>query len=397
MGTFVGRSEELRVLAGIAAAPLAGDVAAVVLVGDPGSGKSRLLAEARQGLRVPNQFEIVGYEPESSVPLAAASDFLRSLAGAGSRGRELEVLLFSAGGPAEYPLEPLRVFEATHRALDRLGSTVVLVDDLQWVDGLSIALCHYLLRAATSGGGLAIVAAGRPSEAATSLTSSLEQVLADRLRYLELGPLSNAEALELARALVPGLDEDAARKLSEKSAGSPFWLQALARPGGSEPDAARLVSARLRGASMDAGELFALLAVAGRPLALVDAATVQGWEAARNRLRGSSSRAESSPRRRGRLASSTTSSGRWRWPRFRPSAGATFTGGWASGLRETRREVSFGFVRRSATCTLRACRASTSRWSLHARRSGHSWATKGSASWWRSPTRPLRKTRQSPS
>jgi DNA-binding NarL/FixJ family response regulator len=282
MHTFVGRNEELRVLRGVAAAPLAGDVAAAVVVGDPGSGKSRLLEETRYGVRVRNQFEICGYESESSVSLAAASVFLRSLAGAGRHGRELEALLYSPGGPTESSLEPLRVFEATHRTLDRLGPTVVLVDDLQWVDGLSLALLHFLLRAAAaSGGGFAIVAAGRPSEPATSFTSSLEQVSADRLQYFELGPLSAAESLQLARALVPGLDEEAARELAERSAGSPFWLQALASSAGAEPDAARLVSTRLRGASMDAGELLALLAVAGRPIAPVDAATVQGWEVAR--------------------------------------------------------------------------------------------------------------------
>jgi len=282
MALFVGREDELEVLSGVAAAPLADEAAAAVVVGDPGSGKSRLLAQAWDGVRVPNRFEIVGYEPESSVALAAASGLLRSLASTGSRGRELEGLLFSPEHPVESPLEPLRVFEATHRALDRLGPTVLFLDDLQWVDGASLALCHFLLRAAqASGGGLAIVAAGRPSEAATSLTSSLERVLPGRLRHLELGPLSADEALELARALVPGLGEETARELAEKSAGSPFWLQALARSGGAERDAARLISTRLRGASVDAGELLALLAIAGRPIAPADAAAIQGWEAVR--------------------------------------------------------------------------------------------------------------------
>jgi DNA-binding CsgD family transcriptional regulator len=281
MAVFVGRAEELRVLDSVAAAPLAGDVAAAVVEGDPGSGKSRLLAEARYRVRVPHEFEILGYEPESSVALAAAAGMLRSLAAAPG-GRELEGLLFSASRPAESPLEPLRVFEATHRALDRLGPTVVFVDDLQWVDAASLALCHFLLRAAVaSGGGLAIAAAGRRSEAVTSVTTSLEHVLGGSARYLELGPLSRDDALALAWALAPDLDEDAARELAETAAGSPFWLEVLARSNGVESDAARLVSARLRGASVDAGELLALLAVAGRPIAPVDAASVQGWETAR--------------------------------------------------------------------------------------------------------------------
>ena len=57
-----------------------GHLAAVALViGDPGSGKSRLLSEAsvRSGTR--NVMHLAGYEAESAVPLAAASTrFARS-------------------------------------------------------------------------------------------------------------------------------------------------------------------------------------------------------------------------------------------------------------------------------------------------------------------------------
>jgi hypothetical protein len=50
-----------------------------------------------------------------------------------------------------------------HRAL-AAPVGVILADDLQWVDGLSLALCHYLVQAAeTSGAPLALIATGRPS------------------------------------------------------------------------------------------------------------------------------------------------------------------------------------------------------------------------------------------
>jgi len=46
----------------------------------------------------------------------------------------------------------------------RLPPAALLADDLQWVDGLSLALCHYLVRAAeTSGAPLALIAAVRLS------------------------------------------------------------------------------------------------------------------------------------------------------------------------------------------------------------------------------------------
>jgi predicted ATPase len=79
MTVFVGRAAELAGLAEIAGAPLAGDVAAAVVVGEPGSGKSRLLAEAAARAEATTQFRVVGYEPEQQVPLAAAADLLRAL------------------------------------------------------------------------------------------------------------------------------------------------------------------------------------------------------------------------------------------------------------------------------------------------------------------------------
>jgi DNA-binding CsgD family transcriptional regulator len=95
---------------------------------------------------------------------------------------------------------------------------------------------------------------------------------------LELAPLTSAEALELVQELAPELENEKARRFASLARGSPFWLEALVRTEGAEVDAGRLVTARLRGASADAGELLALLVVAGRPLALTDIAQLSGWE-----------------------------------------------------------------------------------------------------------------------
>src|SRR6266536_3388010 len=245
-------------------------------------GTSRLLAEAAAQARLSNRFRVVGYEAEREVPLAAASDLLLALAATkGARG--LEALLFDDAREEAAALQPLRIFESAHRALRMVGPALVLVDDVQWIDELSLALCHYLVRAAQDRGEpLALIACGRPSPTSASLVESLAQVLPPkRLRRLELGPLASGEALELVGVLAPGLSHGAARELVARSGGSPFWLEALVRTAGAEVDAGRLVTARLRGASGDAGGLLALLAVAGRPLALGDAAELKGWEVSR--------------------------------------------------------------------------------------------------------------------
>ncbi len=279
MSTFVGRVDELTALAEIGSAPMRAGVAAAVIVGDPGSGKSRLLAEAASRTGVSNQFRVLGYEPEREVPLAGASALVHALADATPQGRRLEALLFDVGPKDASPLEPVRIFEAAHRALSTVGPVLVLVDDLQWVDDISLALCHYLVRAAeTSGQPFALIAVARPSEQATSFAASLEQLLPDQFKQITLGPLADEEAVELVKALALNLRDDAARALAEKSEGSPFWLEALVRSGGAEVDAGRLVTARLRGASADATALLALLSIAARPLALPDVAQLSGCE-----------------------------------------------------------------------------------------------------------------------
>jgi DNA-binding CsgD family transcriptional regulator len=286
MSAFVGRREELAELRDIIGAAAAGHVAAAVVVGEPGSGKSRLLAEAAVQAPLSNRFRVVGYELERDVPLAAASDLLLELAALAPRVHGLERLLFADDREGAGALRPLRIFESAHRALRTIGQALVLIDDVQWVDDLSLALCHYLVRAARDHGeSVALIAGGRTSPASNSLVVSLGQVLtSERVRLLELGSLSSGEALELVGMLEPGLAPAAARELVARSGGSPFWLEALVRTAGAEVDAGRLVTARLRGASGDAGGLLALLAVAGRPLVLGDAAELNGWDVSRVEL-----------------------------------------------------------------------------------------------------------------
>jgi predicted ATPase len=106
-------------------------------------------------------------EPERSVPLAAAASLLRTLIGVPGHGARLEALLF--GPEAAAALEPVRLFESAHRAFRTLKRPLLVVDDLQWMDELSYALCHYLIRAARdSRQGVAVFAATRPARGAPS-------------------------------------------------------------------------------------------------------------------------------------------------------------------------------------------------------------------------------------
>jgi DNA-binding CsgD family transcriptional regulator len=273
---FVGRANELETLAEVADVGGSGPSMAIV-VGEPGSGKSRLLAEARARLSQQHSFAVVGYETERQVPLAAAAGLLRELTAVPKDGVHLEAFLSSSHEATG--LEPVRVFEAAHRAFRGFERALLVVDDLQWVDGLSLALCHYLIRAAdASDQRLVVFVATRPDGPGASLTDALAT---ERITSIELAPLSREEGIELVLGLGAGLDRGLASELWEQAKGFPFWLEALARAGGVATGLLQVLTLQLRGAGADAATLLALLAVAARPISVADACALAEWPSAR--------------------------------------------------------------------------------------------------------------------
>ncbi len=274
---FVGRDEELGAIAEIARSVLHDrQPAAILVVGEPGQGKTRLLAEAGKPAGFGHYLPVLGYEPERNVPLAATREMLRGLA----ESADLE------GDPIASPaderpatLEPIRLSEAVHRALRQVGPAVLIIDDLQWVDELSLALCHYLVRAATGAGqSFLTVAASRPSSVAAMFGEALRRSLgADRFRVLELGPLDLDDGVRLARALDPALDSKQAAEVWTQASGSPFWMQAIAAGRDPTAEATAVVRLQLQGMGSDAGHLLGVLAIVGRPAGVEELARVDGW------------------------------------------------------------------------------------------------------------------------
>jgi DNA-binding NarL/FixJ family response regulator len=273
---FVGRPEQLNRIAALERRARQEHAAAGVLViGEPGSGKTRLLAEVLGRSRLRGA-RLVGYEPVQTVPLAAAAGLIRELSRVPRAGPDLDRLVF--GPIAQDAREPLRIFEAAHRALAAAGPMVLAIDDLQWVDDLSLGLIHYLLRAtASSGSTLLVIAATRPSSAAATFAAGLDGVLeVERIARFDLGPLALDEGVTLAQALDTNLDDEAAAELWRRAQGSPFWLQSLAL-GHASADPSGVIENQLRGLGADAVALLTGLAIAGRPFSTDDLMRVLGW------------------------------------------------------------------------------------------------------------------------
>src|SRR3989440_61222 len=267
---FVGRRVELALLDSVCSKANADSRPAAALIsGVPGSGKSRLLAELPSRRRATHVLGVVGYESAFQVPLGAAANLLRGLGKVSDAGETLREFLFSPNPVDDRSLEPLRLFEAARRALLGLeGSILLVADDLQWVDDLSLALCSYLVRSAAEEEiPFAVIAATRPTSRGLAFHDSLLKDLGeDRVRTIDLGPLEPDEGVQLIRQLGPQLSAQRVAELWTQSNGSPFWLAFLARSG-EEHDLADYIATTQRGLRRDAARMLALLWVATRPLA----------------------------------------------------------------------------------------------------------------------------------
>jgi DNA-binding CsgD family transcriptional regulator len=273
---FVGRREQLDRVAELDHLVRHEQAAAAVLVtGEPGSGKTRFLGEVLERSRL-RHARLNGFEPSQAVPLAAAGDLIRLLVELPRGGADLGRLVF--GAPGQEARDPLRVYEAAHRALASSGPILIAIDDLQWVDDLSLGLVHYLLRAgAASRNALLVITAARPSSAAATFADGIHAVLlSERAVDLELGPLALDEGLQLVHALHSGVGDAAAAELWRRAQGSPFWLQSLALEQDG-PAPSRVIDGRLRVLGADAVGLLTALAIVGRPFLAEDLAAVLDW------------------------------------------------------------------------------------------------------------------------
>jgi DNA-binding CsgD family transcriptional regulator len=274
---FVGRDEELTAIAEVAGSVLHDRrPAAILVLGEPGQGKTRLLAEVAKPAGFGHYLHVLGYEPERNVPLAAAREMLRLLADTlDVKGDPFTIL----AGDRPATLEPIRLFEAVHGALRKLGPAVLTIDDLQWVDELSLALCHYLVRAAAGAGqSFLTVAASRPLPVAGTFGEALRRSLgAERFRVLELGPLGRDDGVQLAQGLDPALDASEAARVWTQASGSPFWMEAIAAGRDPTAEATAVVRLQLHGMGTDPGHLLGVLAIVGRPASVEELARVDGW------------------------------------------------------------------------------------------------------------------------
>ncbi len=250
---LVGRGPELERIEGEIRGLQGGTSRVLHIVGEPGIGKSRLLAELGTAGLDRGHLLLNGRatEFERNYPFGvfidALDDHLAKLGPGWGQGlddavaREIGAIFpaldgFEKSAPTELVADRFRAFEAVRSMLERLAvsSPVILgLDDLHWADPASIELLSHLLRRAPRGPVL-LVLAYRPRQACSALGQALD---AARRNEPDESPWAviNLESLPTqacGQLVGSGLDCATREQVIAESGGNPFYLQQLARTAG---------------------------------------------------------------------------------------------------------------------------------------------------------------------
>jgi predicted ATPase/DNA-binding SARP family transcriptional activator len=244
---LIGRQEVMERLNQSLRNAQAGQGKVLLLRGEPGIGKSRLMQEFTNRLRgrtrvisgsaspesseMPYQVLIEALRPHLSTPEIYSNVPSSWLAEAARLLPELADLVHQpqVAIPMESGATRARIFEALCRVLFCLcegGYTVVLcLDDLQWADATTLDYLAYLGRR-LRGKRLLILGSYRSQESAC--LSELRQILAHQAELTELAlpGLDDEETWQLVCSLGAEIsaDKDLAQRLQQATGGNPFFI-----------------------------------------------------------------------------------------------------------------------------------------------------------------------------
>ena len=244
--TMVGRDAELSALRDLWADVAEEGPRTVIVAGEAGIGKSRLLDEfRREAEQTEGAIAAVGQCVESAtvdIPYAPLAGVFRAIERA--IGPEAFLGAAGVGGPVLRSLAEGAPSARGQGGLDRLDEVVtilletlsaerpllVLVEDLHWADAATLDVLRFATRVQRTGH-LLLVLSYRTDD--VERTHPLRQLLADldrnpRSQRLSLQRLSAREVRAQAHDILGAVPEPAdARRLFERSEGVPFFVEEL--------------------------------------------------------------------------------------------------------------------------------------------------------------------------
>ena len=240
-GVFVARESELGVFERAVDRCRAGGGSALVVTGEAGVGKSRLLAEASLRARGKGMVVLRGRAASGAgqAPFRAVAE---ALAG-GLRERAVPETSLRSFAPALAHMLPGWFEPTSDRAPELVflaegvflmlrllaGSRGVMLglEDVQWADPESLALVEYLAENVGTER-LLVVATVRDDEPSAPLVSLRELARRGAVRWLELGRLAEDEVLELAAGRLGGaVPRSVSQLLRATAEGLPLFVEEL--------------------------------------------------------------------------------------------------------------------------------------------------------------------------
>jgi DNA-binding CsgD family transcriptional regulator/tetratricopeptide (TPR) repeat protein len=287
---FFGRAAELHLLTELLAGAAAGQPTAVVLDGEAGTGKTRLLQEFASTAQESGAFVLAGGCLElagDGIPYGPLTEALRWLVRAEGRQRarelagpawsELADLIsdFTAGpGPAPGYGAQIRVFGAVSRLLDHLGGQkplVLVFEDVHWADTATLDLMAYLVLTKTDERLMLVCSYRSGLRTGHPLRVRLtEPEFVRRTHRLTLQPFSRKELRSFVAVLTgEDVSPERADEYFALSEGNPYFTEQLVAESDSEatripPSLDDLMRERLARLGTDATGLAKVAAVAGR-------------------------------------------------------------------------------------------------------------------------------------
>jgi DNA-binding CsgD family transcriptional regulator len=213
--SFVGRSDELRVLRDRLVAARHGQPHIVVVEGEPGIGKTALIRELAVRSADVTTVWASGDETESALEFGLINQLTTALPNTSAPTARTDAFAVGASlliGVGE---------------LEKRGPVLVVIDDVHWIDVPSSRSLLFFLRRLRSDP-LLVVLASRPRSLGR-LGPSWERLLADPrlVRRIELSGLTTAEVRELAASSGWPIPARGAQRLQEHTAGNPLHVSAL--------------------------------------------------------------------------------------------------------------------------------------------------------------------------
>ena len=241
---LTGREHEMSVLRSAVTACADGASTVIEITGDPGLGKSRLLAELGDMARAEGLTVLSGRasEFEQQRSFGAFTDPIRWCVGRLAERRHetlddetaalLDLILPRTAGsrpaqPQSPGVERYRLHHAFARLLadaDRGRGVLLCLDDLHWADEGTVELLHHLLRQPPQAA-LILACGHRPRQAPAKLLASFHHATAGyRTALLPLSPLDRRSCESLLGTVHTPAQRE---QLATVSGGNPLYLEVL--------------------------------------------------------------------------------------------------------------------------------------------------------------------------